>query len=269
MVGLTAGGTAAFYTYTTYMQKFLKLSVGLTDDQTTHGDRRARSSSRMMPAADLWRDLRPHRPQMAADLRSASAACCSPSRCSPRCRRPTAPFAAFLLIAAAWMIVSGYTSINAVVKAELFPTSSPRDRRRPALCAHGVDLRRHRRFGRAVVQVDRPRELVLLLPDRNDRRSRSSSTCSCATPRPTRRCTGTSSLRAATGNPRGLPPPLAGEGGVAAPLAHALVAALSLSLPRTRGRGRRSRRWRNAVISPAIAPYDARLRKIGSPRLLA
>jgi MFS transporter, MHS family, alpha-ketoglutarate permease len=32
------------------------------------------------------------------------------------------PFAAFLLIAAAWLIVSGYTSINAVVKAELFPT---------------------------------------------------------------------------------------------------------------------------------------------------
>src|SRR5208337_4132829 len=35
VVGLTAGGTAAFYTYTTYMQKFLNLSVGLTDDQTT------------------------------------------------------------------------------------------------------------------------------------------------------------------------------------------------------------------------------------------
>ena len=32
------------------------------------------------------------------------------------------PLMAFLLIAAAWMIVSGYTSINAVVKAELFPT---------------------------------------------------------------------------------------------------------------------------------------------------
>jgi MHS family alpha-ketoglutarate permease-like MFS transporter len=27
-----------------------------------------------------------------------------------------------LLIAAAWVIVAGYTSINAVVKAELFPT---------------------------------------------------------------------------------------------------------------------------------------------------
>src|SRR6202023_3369794 len=30
---------------------------------------------------------------------------------------------AFLLIAGAWMIVAGYTSINAVVKAELFPTT--------------------------------------------------------------------------------------------------------------------------------------------------
>ena len=30
---------------------------------------------------------------------------------------------ALLLICAAWLIVSGYTSINAVVKAELFPTS--------------------------------------------------------------------------------------------------------------------------------------------------
>jgi len=30
---------------------------------------------------------------------------------------------AFLLLAAAWIIVAGYTSINAVVKAELFPTS--------------------------------------------------------------------------------------------------------------------------------------------------
>jgi len=30
--------------------------------------------------------------------------------------------AAFLLIAAAWLIVAGYTSVNALVKAELFPT---------------------------------------------------------------------------------------------------------------------------------------------------
>jgi MHS family alpha-ketoglutarate permease-like MFS transporter len=30
---------------------------------------------------------------------------------------------ALVLIAAAWLIVAGYTSINAVVKAELFPTA--------------------------------------------------------------------------------------------------------------------------------------------------
>ena len=35
VVGLTAGGTAAFYTFTTYMQTFVKLSSGLTEDQTT------------------------------------------------------------------------------------------------------------------------------------------------------------------------------------------------------------------------------------------
>src|SRR5437667_7955090 len=35
VVGLTMGGTTAFYTYTTYMQKYLKLSVGLSDLQTT------------------------------------------------------------------------------------------------------------------------------------------------------------------------------------------------------------------------------------------
>src|ERR1700759_5097305 len=36
VVGLTAGGTAAFYTFTTYMQTFVKQSVGLTEDQTTY-----------------------------------------------------------------------------------------------------------------------------------------------------------------------------------------------------------------------------------------
>src|SRR5262245_61414548 len=34
----------------------------------------------------------------------------------------TSPLIAFLLISSAWLIVAGYTSINAVVKAELLPT---------------------------------------------------------------------------------------------------------------------------------------------------
>src|SRR5207244_3513231 len=35
VVGLTMGGTVAFYTYTIYMQKFLVNTVGLTRDQST------------------------------------------------------------------------------------------------------------------------------------------------------------------------------------------------------------------------------------------
>ena len=35
VVGLTLGGTVAFYTYTTYMQKFLVNSVGLSKDTST------------------------------------------------------------------------------------------------------------------------------------------------------------------------------------------------------------------------------------------
>jgi MFS transporter, MHS family, alpha-ketoglutarate permease len=35
VVGLTAGGTASFYTFTTYMQTYLKLSAGLSEEQTT------------------------------------------------------------------------------------------------------------------------------------------------------------------------------------------------------------------------------------------
>lgn len=64
------------------------------------------------------------------------------------------PLAAFLLIACAWLIVSGYTSINAVGKAELFPTK---------VRATGVGLpyavtvgfRWHGGLHRALVQVRR------------------------------------------------------------------------------------------------------------------
>src|ERR1700745_2726668 len=38
-------------------------------------------------------------------------------------KQTKSPFIAFLLICAAWIFVAGYTSINAIVKAELFPTN--------------------------------------------------------------------------------------------------------------------------------------------------
>jgi MHS family alpha-ketoglutarate permease-like MFS transporter len=121
VVGLTAGGTTCFYTYTTYMQKFLKLSIGLSDNQTT-----LVSAASLMfalclqPIYGTFSDRIGRKPLLIwfgllgtiftiPLLRTLQAT--------------TTAFGAFVLIAAAWMILAGYTSINAVVKAELFPTT--------------------------------------------------------------------------------------------------------------------------------------------------
>ena len=121
VVGLTMGGTTAFYTYTTYMQKFLKLSVGLTDLQTTAVTAGSLVFALILqPLYGALSDRIGRKPlliwfgvtgtvgtiPLLYLLQSARSA-----------------LMAFALIAAAWLIVAGYTSINAVVKAELFPTS--------------------------------------------------------------------------------------------------------------------------------------------------
>ncbi|HVY79796.1 MAG TPA: MFS transporter [Steroidobacteraceae bacterium] len=120
VVGLTMGGTAAFYTYTTYMQKYLKLSVGLTDGQTTMVT--AGSLIFAMLLQPLYGALsdRIGRKPLLIGFGVAGTLFTIPLLTTLQAVR--GPFAAFALIAAAWLIVSGYTSINAVVKAELFPT---------------------------------------------------------------------------------------------------------------------------------------------------
>ena len=121
VVGLTAGGTAAFYTYTTYMQKFLKLSVGLTDDQTTVVTLAALVfGMALQPIYGAISD-RIGRKWLLIAFGVTGVLFTIPLLTTLQSVK--GPFAAFLLIAAAWMIVSGYTSINAVVKAELFPTN--------------------------------------------------------------------------------------------------------------------------------------------------
>ncbi len=121
VIGLTAGGTTCFYTYTTYMQKFLKLSVGLTDNQTTFVSAATLVFALcLQPIYGALSDRIGRKPLLIwfgvmgtlftiPLLRTLQAT--------------TSAFNAFVLIAAAWTIVAGYTSINAVVKAELFPTT--------------------------------------------------------------------------------------------------------------------------------------------------
>jgi len=120
VVGLTAGGTAAFYTYTTYMQKFLKLSVGLSTLQTTQVT--AASLIFAMLLQPLYGALsdRIGRKWLLVAFGVLGTAFTVPLLSALEQARSAST--ALLLLCCAWLIVSGYTSINAVVKAELFPT---------------------------------------------------------------------------------------------------------------------------------------------------
>jgi MHS family alpha-ketoglutarate permease-like MFS transporter len=121
VVGLTAGGTAAFYTYTTYMQKFLKLSVHLNDDQTTAVTLAALIFGMILQPIYGAISDRIGRKWLLIFFGVTGVLFTIPLLTT--LQSAGSAFSAFLLIAAAWMIVSGYTSINAVVKAELFPTN--------------------------------------------------------------------------------------------------------------------------------------------------
>ncbi len=119
VIGLTLGGTVAFYTYTTYMQKFLVNTAGFSKDTVT-----------MISVASLFvfMGLQPvvgaisdrigRRPVLLAFGILGATLTVPILSALERTRDPSTAFA---LVLAALVIVSGYTAINAIVKAELFP----------------------------------------------------------------------------------------------------------------------------------------------------
>jgi MFS transporter, MHS family, alpha-ketoglutarate permease len=121
VVGLTIGGTTAFYTYTTYMQKFLKLSVGLNDNQTTFVT--AGSLVFALCLQPIYGALSDRIGRKALLIWFGVTGTLFTIPLLDALQATNSVVVAFLLIAAAWLIVAGYTSINAVVKAELFPTN--------------------------------------------------------------------------------------------------------------------------------------------------
>ena len=121
VIGLTMGGTLAFYVYTTYMQKFLKLSVGLTDNQTTAVSAASLIFAMLLqPLYGALSDRIGRRPLLVG---FALLGTLLTVPLLTAIQHAQGPWEAFGLIACAWLIVSGYTSINAVVKAELFPAA--------------------------------------------------------------------------------------------------------------------------------------------------
>lgn len=119
VMALTAGGTLAFYAYSIYLQKFLVNTSGF--DRETASEINAAALFVFMciqPLAGALSDRIGRKPLMVG-FGVLGVLCTYPIFTA--LEQVSSVWAAFALMLGALVIVTGYTSINAVVKAELFP----------------------------------------------------------------------------------------------------------------------------------------------------
>jgi MHS family alpha-ketoglutarate permease-like MFS transporter len=119
VMGLTLGGTVAFYTFTTYMQKFLVNTSGFSKNTATLVS--TLTLFVFMLAQPLYGYIsdRIGRKPLLKTFGILGTLTTVPIMIA--LSHTKNEWIAFALIMAALLIVSNYTSINAVVKAELFP----------------------------------------------------------------------------------------------------------------------------------------------------
>ncbi|MFF0494547.1 MFS transporter [Nocardia sp. NPDC004068] len=120
VVGLTLGGTIAFYTYTTYMQKFMINTSGIAKPTVAWINFLALLVFVVLqPLAGALSDRVGRRALLLFFGIAGTLGTVPLMTVLGHTRNPLAAFALMML---ALIVITGYTSINAVVKAELFPT---------------------------------------------------------------------------------------------------------------------------------------------------
>ena len=119
VMALTAGGTASFYAYTIYMQKFLANTTGF--DRATASQIMTVALMIMLliqPLAGRLSDRLGRKPLM---IFFGACAMLFTYPIFATLEHVRSVTGAFALVMASLVIVTGYTSINAIIKAEMFP----------------------------------------------------------------------------------------------------------------------------------------------------
>lgn len=119
VLGFTAGGSLSFYTYTTYMQKYLVNTAGMSAETASRVMTCALILYMLMqPAFGALSDKIGRRNNMLAFGALTTLATVPLLTALGGAQHP---FTAFALVAAGLTFISFYTAISGIVKAELFP----------------------------------------------------------------------------------------------------------------------------------------------------